>query len=151
MRTCHINIRYYFVTDKIKSKEMHIEYCPTQSMIADFFTKPLKGPNSNYFVTSFSIQQNQLALLFITFQPPILSSPMKMVVASLNLPTTEVCWRKDPGLAYCHFLIPMTYHHKQARCCVTSAFEGCHKTQRTCQLAFDSGPDKPRAKQSNAH
>ena len=42
-RTRHINIRYYFVTDKIKNKEVSLEYCPTESMIADFFTKPLQG------------------------------------------------------------------------------------------------------------
>jgi hypothetical protein len=28
-RTRHINIRYFFVTDRIKSKEMSVEYCPT--------------------------------------------------------------------------------------------------------------------------
>jgi len=38
-----INIRYFFVTDQIKSGEVPIEYCPTSSMLADFFTKPLQG------------------------------------------------------------------------------------------------------------
>lgn len=42
-RTRHINIRYYFITDKIKSKEVSIDYCPTDAMVADFFTKPLQG------------------------------------------------------------------------------------------------------------
>jgi hypothetical protein len=42
-RTRHINIRYYFVKDKITNKEVRIEYCPTNDMIADFFTKPLQG------------------------------------------------------------------------------------------------------------
>jgi hypothetical protein len=42
-RTRHINIRYFFVTDRVQSKEVSIEYCPTGEMIADFFTKPLQG------------------------------------------------------------------------------------------------------------
>ena len=42
-RTRHIDIRYFFVTDRIESKEMRVEYCPTGDMVADFFTKPLQG------------------------------------------------------------------------------------------------------------
>jgi Reverse transcriptase (RNA-dependent DNA polymerase) len=42
-RTRHLNIRYFFITDKVKHKELTIEYCPTKQMIADFFTKPLQG------------------------------------------------------------------------------------------------------------
>ena len=43
IRTRHIDIRYYFVTDRIKKKEVSIEYCPTGEMISDYFTKPLQG------------------------------------------------------------------------------------------------------------
>ena len=39
----HIDIRYFFVTDRVKRKEIQIKYCPTANMIADFFTKPLQG------------------------------------------------------------------------------------------------------------
>jgi hypothetical protein len=42
-RTRHINIRYFFVTDRIQSKEVAVEYCPTEKMRADMFTKPLQG------------------------------------------------------------------------------------------------------------
>jgi hypothetical protein len=42
-RTRHINIRYFFVADRIKAKELMVEYCPTGDMLADFFTKPLQG------------------------------------------------------------------------------------------------------------
>ena len=41
--TRHIDIRYFFVTDRVKNGEMRIEYCPTTDMVADFFTKPLQG------------------------------------------------------------------------------------------------------------
>jgi Reverse transcriptase (RNA-dependent DNA polymerase) len=42
-RTRHINIRYFFVKDRVDSGEVTIEYCPTEQMLADFFTKPLQG------------------------------------------------------------------------------------------------------------
>jgi hypothetical protein len=42
-RTRHINIRYFFVADRVQSKEVTIEYCPTGEMTGDFFTKPLQG------------------------------------------------------------------------------------------------------------
>ena len=42
-RRRHINIRYFFITDRIKSGEVTVEYCPTGDMIADPFTKPLQG------------------------------------------------------------------------------------------------------------
>jgi hypothetical protein len=41
--TRHINIRYYFITDYIKRGEVRVEHCPTEEMVADFFTKPLQG------------------------------------------------------------------------------------------------------------
>jgi hypothetical protein len=42
-RTRHLNIRYFFVTDRIKAQQMTVEYCPTGDMWADPFTKPLQG------------------------------------------------------------------------------------------------------------
>ena len=42
-RTRHINIRYFFVTDRVATKEVSIEYCSTKQMLADFFTKPRYG------------------------------------------------------------------------------------------------------------
>ena len=42
-RTRHIHIRYFFVTDRVKGNELEIEYCPTEEMLGDFFTKPLTG------------------------------------------------------------------------------------------------------------
>jgi hypothetical protein len=42
-RTKHINCRFYFITDRIKNKELSVAHCPTEEMIGDFFTKPLQG------------------------------------------------------------------------------------------------------------
>jgi hypothetical protein len=42
-RTRHINIRYFFITDCIGKGQVNVEYCPTEHMFADLFTKPLQG------------------------------------------------------------------------------------------------------------
>ena len=43
-RTKHIDIRYFYVNEKVKKKEVIIEHCSANEMVADFFTKPLNGP-----------------------------------------------------------------------------------------------------------
>ncbi len=42
-RTRHINIRYFFITDRVNMKEISIGWCPTKKMVADFMTKHLEG------------------------------------------------------------------------------------------------------------
>jgi len=42
-KTRHVNIRYFFVKDRIATGEVAIEYLPTEEMVADVLTKPLQG------------------------------------------------------------------------------------------------------------
>jgi len=42
-RTRHMNIRYFFVKDRVENREVTILYKCTEEMLADFFTKPLQG------------------------------------------------------------------------------------------------------------
>jgi hypothetical protein len=42
-RTKHINIRYFFITDRVKENELSVVWCPTGDMIGDYATKPLQG------------------------------------------------------------------------------------------------------------
>jgi hypothetical protein len=42
-RTRHINVQYFFIANRVKSREIKIAHCPTGIMIADYFTKPLQG------------------------------------------------------------------------------------------------------------
>jgi hypothetical protein len=42
-RTRHINIRYFYVTSKIKSGSIRVIYHPTKQIISDYLTKPLQG------------------------------------------------------------------------------------------------------------
>ncbi len=41
-RKMQINVRYFFITDQISKGEVHVEWCPTKDMVADFLTKPLQ-------------------------------------------------------------------------------------------------------------
>jgi hypothetical protein len=42
-RTRHINIRFFFAKDHVERGEIKIVHCPSEDMLADFFTKPLQG------------------------------------------------------------------------------------------------------------
>ena len=42
-RSRHINIRYFWIKDRVKQEHISIRHCPTEDMIGDFFTKPLQG------------------------------------------------------------------------------------------------------------
>jgi hypothetical protein len=42
-RIKHINIRYFFITDRVSKEEVSVVWCPTGDMIGDYTTKPLKG------------------------------------------------------------------------------------------------------------
>ena len=45
----HINIRHFFVKDRVDTGEKELKYCPTHPMIADYFTKPLQGKMFKHF------------------------------------------------------------------------------------------------------
>ena len=44
----HINIRHFFIKNRVKEENINIIYCPTEIMIADYFTKPLQGELFKY-------------------------------------------------------------------------------------------------------
>ena len=39
----HIHIRYIFIKDVLARENIEVVHCPTERMIADYFTKPLQG------------------------------------------------------------------------------------------------------------
>ena len=39
----HINMRYYFIKDRVETGGVVIEHCPTEEMLGGHFTKPLQG------------------------------------------------------------------------------------------------------------
>ena len=48
-RTKHIEAKYFFVQDCYNRKKLRLEFCPTDDMVADFFTKPLQGKKFHHF------------------------------------------------------------------------------------------------------
>ena len=48
-RTRHFDIKFFYITDLIKRKEMEVRFCPTDEMVADYMTKPLVGSKFNEF------------------------------------------------------------------------------------------------------
>ena len=39
----HLDVRYYFIKEIVDHGDLKIKHCPTESMVADFLTKPLQG------------------------------------------------------------------------------------------------------------
>ena len=42
-RSRHIDIRFFFIKDRIDKGEMEVAFCGTNEMVADYLTKPLQG------------------------------------------------------------------------------------------------------------
>jgi hypothetical protein len=42
-QTHHLDIKYFYTTNLIEHKEVTIQYCPMDAMLANYFTKPLTG------------------------------------------------------------------------------------------------------------
>jgi len=61
-RTRHFDIKYFYISDLIKRKEIEIKYCPTGSMWADYMTKPLVG-SPTYGTSALTKQQHAPPLL----------------------------------------------------------------------------------------
>mmetsp|Transcript_14327 Transcript_14327/g.26895 ORF Transcript_14327/g.26895 Transcript_14327/m.26895 type:complete len:175 (-) Transcript_14327:32-556(-) len=47
-RSRHIDMRYFFIKDRLETENIKVVYCPTEHMVADFFTKPLQGKLFHY-------------------------------------------------------------------------------------------------------
>ena len=41
--TKHMDSRYFYMSDHIRNKTLSLKHCPTEEMLADYFTKPLQG------------------------------------------------------------------------------------------------------------
>ena len=39
----HINIRYFFMKNRLDTENINITYCPTEEMLADLYAKPLQS------------------------------------------------------------------------------------------------------------
>ena len=63
-RTRYLNIRYYFVTDRIAKDDKKVEHYTTSEMIVDFFTKSLQGKTFKKFLCYImNIEEDHPALI----------------------------------------------------------------------------------------
>lgn len=59
-KTKHIDLRYHYVKDIVKEKNVTIGYLPTERMVADLFTKPLASCKHNRFVSDLGFKNVEL-------------------------------------------------------------------------------------------
>jgi hypothetical protein len=45
----HLDIRYFFIKDRLGLKDIDVQHCPTEQMLAFFFSKPLQGSLNRKF------------------------------------------------------------------------------------------------------
>ena len=68
-RTRHLNIRYFYVTDKVRSGDVVIVYHPTQKLVGDFPTKPLNGtPFKNHRNTIMGITDGNIIYYKVKYE-----------------------------------------------------------------------------------
>lgn len=48
-RSKHVEIKYYFVHEKVEEGQISVHYCPTDEQIGDILTKPLGNTKFEYF------------------------------------------------------------------------------------------------------
>ena len=58
----HIDIRYFFVHDRIKKGRLKLMYCPTDKMIGDFLTKLLQGATFRKFRSAIMGLKNKMLI-----------------------------------------------------------------------------------------
>ena len=80
----HIDIRYFFMKDRIEKGEFKVKYCPTELMIADFFSKPLQGSLFKRF-SAVNMGEVDLATSLKSKPPP----PKERVGGSIDARSTD--------------------------------------------------------------
>ena len=48
-RTKHVDIKFHFVREQVIGRKIQLEYCPTEVMVADMFTKSLSSEKFKHF------------------------------------------------------------------------------------------------------
>ena len=48
-RTKHLNVRYFFIKDKIDSGEVVVQWCSADKIVSDYLTKPLCEEKFRHF------------------------------------------------------------------------------------------------------
>ena len=95
-RTRHLNIRYFYIKDQLDQGWLSLKHCPTNSMIADFFTKPKQGA---------AFQKFRAAVMNCGENPPSLTTVVKSIAAKMASSRTAPA-RKPPQECVGHNKLP---------------------------------------------
>eukprot|EP00957_Ditylum_brightwellii_P021787 1643793-Ditylum_brightwellii.AAC.3 len=87
--TRHIDIHYFFVTNRIQSGDLMIEYCPTGMMLGDFYTKALQGKAFRMFRDQILNLKSLLIQAITLFMGKLLSNVRKST--SSGMTSQECC------------------------------------------------------------
>ena len=100
-RTKHINVKYYFVKDKIDSGEVEVVWYSGDKMVGDFFSKPLSGQKFLRFRLKIMNNKKYLATNKTEVNEPDSksksSSGLAMVVINGKRTMQPGYWKKQPG------------------------------------------------------
>ena len=59
-RTKHIDVKFHYVREGIKNKQIELRYCPTGDMVADSLTKGLPTPSFEKFRSEMGVFKSLL-------------------------------------------------------------------------------------------
>ena len=88
----HINVRYFFIKDRIQKKEVTVKYCPTYIMPAYYFTKALQGKLFTQLRDTImgKISVYKLAEMNIGLEERVENSFLEFVYLSTSSSSTDV-------------------------------------------------------------
>ena len=97
-RTRHMNIHYFFITDHIHAGDLWVEYCPTDDMIANFFTKPLQGGKFVRFWDQILNVQSEPDIMTISTQRSVLGNEAQADHPQRGCPGGQRCMQGATAL-----------------------------------------------------
>ena len=97
MRNCtrRINIRYFFVIDRLTAGDIYIKYYPTEKMVVDFYTKPFYGKLFRMF--------RNLILNCVDTQSDFFTSTLKMTRVKVLISLSRLVFHRRSVLGHLCF------------------------------------------------
>jgi hypothetical protein len=90
-RTKHINMRFFFVTDRVAKRDVSVRWCPTGDMTGDFLTKPTQGALFRRF--------RDLIMGVVAQPDPGPGKPKKGIQKKVSKPKAEKVAKRKKGTA----------------------------------------------------
>ena len=100
----HIDIRFFFLKDRIDTGEVEIAFCGTENMVADFLSKPLQGGVFRRFRDAIMGCKRKATTLSASFSFDRWYRVEKVAVAfeSQRLPSLNMCHKVIDNMCFRH-------------------------------------------------